>query len=222
MYCTFQLIFHRKWLRLFCILNIMLGTLSHPGIYLNGHFDRLISYSTHQNKLVLCGSFWHHFLHAINVRQFLQVLLFPSINILCMTVYNKSGQRLAYEWFFCCQLCSGFGLYNKITILNQMIFKSIVPFYIFLQRDVVHVHVSAIMPMPLCLLHRFVVRHNFFLLFFHYMHLLVHLISTLADVWEDKQASSTTCLVRVWCTWISYHFCRRAGIGNLYFPFYFS
>jgi superfamily II DNA/RNA helicase len=50
------------------------------------------------------------------------------------------------------------------------------------KRDVVHVHVSAIMPMPLCLLHRFVVRHNLFHLFFHYMHLLVHLISTLADV----------------------------------------
>lgn len=50
------------------------------------------------------------------------------------------------------------------------------------------------------------------------MHLFVHLICILAGVWEGKQTSNTACLVRIWCTWISYYFCRGAGFGNLYIP----
>lgn len=103
---------------------------------------RLIAFSILQCKWVLFEGFWLHIHLAITARQSLPVHLYHSTTDLFMTLCSRNGQRCA-DLIICLSL-----RYLKLTLTSLFVF----------QRDVVHVHVSAVEPMPSRLHHRFIVR----------------------------------------------------------------
>jgi len=103
---------------------------------------RLTVFSILQSKWVLFERFWLHIHLAITVRQSLPVHLYHSITDLFMTLCSKNGQRYVGPI-----VCLSFR-YRKLCLTSLFV----------LQRDVVHIHVSAVEPMPSRLYHRFIVR----------------------------------------------------------------